>query len=97
MRGSYRNRLVAVLAIVALLIATSTYLAHGRDDLTAQHDDARCALCLQFSGTAGAPEIGSPVKAPAHVTRLSVSKPQTFLSSGRKAGVNLPRAPPAIA
>src|SRR5262245_10134475 len=65
-RRSQHNRLMAVVALLALLIATTGYVAHGfpHDLPLSQHSSTPCDLCLHFSGTAGAPAnadlVGKP-------------------------------------
>ena len=90
--------IVALFALVALLFATTTYVAHGYQHELAQstHSVAQCDLCLQFSGTAGAPVhadlLGKP---PLQAFAPAVCETPRF--SSRKHPTNcLPRAPPAL-
>ena len=54
---------IAWLAVFALLVASTAYLAHihaAADDL----DHGHCKLCLQLTGTAGAPAPAAPCSLP---------------------------------
>jgi hypothetical protein len=97
-RRSSHNRLVALLALVALLLASTAYVAHGytHDKPFSPHTSAQCDLCLHFSGTASAPDQ------PAYLGILppEVSAPAAFetppLCSHKHPTNRLPRAPPAL-
>jgi hypothetical protein len=95
----YRHKgVVALFALVALLFATTAYVAHGYQHELAQstHPVAHCDLCLQFSGTAGAPEHPAALgKLPLAAFVPAVAETPRFAS--RKHPTNcLPRAPPAL-
>jgi hypothetical protein len=90
-------RLIALFALVALAFATTAYVAHGFQDGTVrQHASVQCDLCLQFSGTAGAPaDLGLPGKPPLVVVRTTpVELPP--LPVDAEDGEPLPRGPPAL-
>jgi len=95
----YRHKgIVALFALVALLFATTAYVAHGYQHELAQstHSVAHCDLCLQFSGTAGVPDHSElsgtpPVQA---FVRALAETPQ--FSSVKHPTNCLPRAPPAL-
>ena len=89
-----RNRLVALVATIALIAAASVYSAHGFSDR--MHDDTHCGVCLQFSGTAG-PHVHSAVAGtPVLVVRVSIPRAQSILPARRRVGTNLPRGPPVL-
>src|SRR5688572_14630455 len=90
--------IVALFALVALLFATTAYVAHGyqHELASSPHSIAQCDLCLHFSGTAGAPthtdHVGKP---PLEAFTPAVVETPRF--SSRKHPTNrLPRAPPAL-
>lgn len=90
-------RLIALFALVALLFATTAYVAHGfQDGAVQKHDNTQCDLCLQFSGTAGAPaDTGLVGKPPLVVVRTTpVALPALPVES--QDGEPLPRGPPAL-
>jgi len=87
-----RNRLVAIIAAVTLIVALGAYSAHGFLDRV--HDNGHCDLCLHFSGTAGSPAQASVVGKPVLVVRAPVEHPSIILCARRRVGTQLPRAPP---
>ena len=89
-----RNRLVALVAAIALIAAASVYSAHGLGDR--MHDDVHCGVCLQFSGTAGPHAHASVVSTPMLVVRAPVRRAQSILPARRRVGTNLPRGPPVL-
>jgi hypothetical protein len=90
-------RLIALFALVALAFATTAYVAHGFQDGTVrQHASVQCDLCLQFSGTAGAPaDLGLPGKPPLAVVRTTPVE-LAPLPVDAEDGEPLPRGPPAL-
>jgi hypothetical protein len=90
--------IVALFALVALLFATTAYVAHGYQHDLAQstHSVAHCDLCLQFNGTAGAPDhadlLGKP---PLQALAPAVFEASRF-SSHKHPTNRLPRGPPAL-
>jgi hypothetical protein len=93
---SRHPRLIALFALVALFFATTTYVAHGLQDGTVQHDTTQCDLCLQFSGSAGAPaDVALPGRPPLVVVRTT---PVIFpaLPAERHDSDHRPRGPPAL-
>lgn len=89
-------RLIVLFALVALFFATTVFISHGLQGGTVQHDTTQCDLCLQFSGTAGAPaDIAFPGKPPLVVTRTT---PVAFpsLPAERQDSDHRPRGPPAL-
>lgn len=94
MGPSRRHRLIALFALVALFFATTAYVTHGLQDGTVQHNNTQCDLCLQFSGTAGAPADGAVVgKPPLVVVRTTVALPAIPAEGPRRN--HRPRGPPA--
>jgi hypothetical protein len=90
-------RLIALFALVALMFATTSYVVHGfQDGAVQQHDSTQCDLCLQFSGTAGAPaDLALPGKPPLVVVRTTpVALPALLVEC--QDGEPLPRGPPAL-
>jgi hypothetical protein len=90
---SRRNRLVALIAAITLIVGLGAYSAHGfgaRD-----HDNAHCDLCVHFSGTAGSPAKATLAGKPVLAVRLAPERPGIIRSARRKVGIHLPRAPPA--
>jgi hypothetical protein len=89
-------RLIALFALVALFFATTAYVVHGFQDGNFQHDQTQCDLCLQFSGTAGAPsDLALPGRPPLVVVRTTpVALPALPLEAWD--GEYLPRGPPAL-
>jgi hypothetical protein len=87
-----RNRLVAIIAAITLVIGLCAYSAHGFGDRA--HDDGHCDLCVHFSGTAGAPAHAAVVGKPVLVVRTPIERPGIVCSARRRVGTQLPRAPP---
>jgi hypothetical protein len=89
---------LALFALVALLFATTAYVAHGYQHELAgsPHTIAHCDLCLHFSGTAGTPThtdlVGKP---PLEAFTPAVVETPRF-GSRRHPTNRLPRAPPAL-
>jgi hypothetical protein len=92
------NRLVVLLALLALLFASSAYVVHGfqHDKPLSSHNSNQCDLCLHFSGTAGAPD--HPVVAGRPPLAAVAPAPQEILrfESYEHPTNRLPRAPPAL-
>ena len=88
-----RNRLVALVAAITLIVALGAYSAHGFLDRV--HDNGHCDLCVHFSGTAGSPAHASVVGKPVLVVRAPLARPGIIRSARRRVGTQLPRAPPA--
>ena len=91
---SRRNRLVAVVAAIALIAAASVYTSHGFGERV--HDNVHCILCAHFNGTGGSPSAAVVVGKPVLVVRLPVAQPQNILPARRKASTHLPRGPPSL-
>jgi hypothetical protein len=97
-RRSRHNRLGALVALLALLFATTAYVSHGSDHSVPlpQHSSAQCDLCLHFSGTAGAPDHPAPfglAPLPAFApTPADTQRPASYEHPTHR----LPRAPPAL-
>jgi hypothetical protein len=87
-----RNRLVALLAAVALIVALGAYSVHGFLDRV--HDNGHCDLCVHFSGTAGSAAHASVVGKPVLVVRAPLERAGIIPSARRRVGTHLPRAPP---
>jgi hypothetical protein len=87
-----RNRLVAFIAALTLIVALGAYSAHGLADRG--HDNGHCDLCVHFSGTAGSPAHASVVGKPVLVVRAPLERPESIRSARRRVGTQLPRAPP---
>ena len=88
-----RNRLVAFIAALTLIIALGAYSAHGFGDRG--HDNGHCDLCVHFSGAAGSPTQATIVGKPVLVVRVPLARAEIIRSARRRVGTQLPRAPPA--
>lgn len=87
-----RNRLVAFIAALTLIVALGAYSAHGFAERG--HDNGHCDLCVHFSGTAGSPAHASVVGKPVLLVRAPPERPETVRFARRRAGTHLPRGPP---
>jgi hypothetical protein len=87
-----RNRLVAFIAAITLIIGLCAYSAHGFGDRA--HENGHCDECVHFSGTAGSPAHASPVGKPILVARVPVLRPDVIRSARRRVATQLPRGPP---
>ena len=87
-----RNRLVAFVAAIVLIVSAASFSAHGFGDRT--HENGHCDLCLHFSGTSGSSAQATVVGKPVLVVRVPLPITETIRSARRKAGTHLPRAPP---
>jgi hypothetical protein len=91
---SHRNRLVAIVAAIALIAMSAVYSAHGYGDLL-RRQHTHCDLCVHFSGTAGAPVQATVVGKPVLVVRLAPERSDAVLPSRRRVSTSLlPRGPP---
>jgi hypothetical protein len=97
MRILRRHRFVAFFALVALLLTTTAYEAHGYTDKAGAHDGVRCNLCLQFSSPAGAPSETELTSRPPLVAEAAPLPTSPTLPARRRAGSQQPRAPPSQA
>lgn len=88
-----RNRLVAFIAAITLIVGLGAYSAHGF--LDRMHDNGHCDLCVHFGGTAGSPAHVSVVGKPVLVVRAPLERAGIIRSARRRVGTQLPRAPPA--
>jgi hypothetical protein len=88
-----RNRLVAFIAALTLIVALGAYSAHGLSERG--HDNVHCDLCVHFSGTAGSPAQAALIGKPLLAVRVPLEWAETIRSARRKVGIHLPRAPPA--
>lgn len=87
-----RNRLVALVAAIALIVALGAFSAHGFD--ANSHGHAHCDLCVHFSGTAGSPAGTTVVGKPVLVVRAPIERLGIIGSQRRRVGTQLPRGPP---
>jgi len=87
-----RNRLVALIAAITLIVGLAAYSAHGYADRV--HGNGHCDLCVHFSGTAGSPAHATVVGKPVLVVRAPLERPGIIPSARRRVGTQLPRAPP---
>jgi len=87
-----RNRLVALVAAVTLIVALGAYSAHGLTDRG--HENGHCDLCVHFSGTAGFPAHATVIGKPVLVVRAPLERPG-IIPYCRRVSTQLPRAPPA--
>jgi hypothetical protein len=89
---SRRNRLVAFVAALTLIVALGAYSAHGFSHRG--HDNVHCDLCVHFTGTAGSPAHATVIGKPMLAVRVPLERPEIIRSARRKVGTQLPRAPP---
>jgi hypothetical protein len=87
-----RNRLVALIAAVTLIIGLYAYSAHGFGERV--HENGHCDLCVHFSGTAGSPTQAFPVGKPVLVVRAPVERRTAVPIARRRVVSLLPRGPP---
>lgn len=88
-----RNRLVAFIAAITLIVGLCAFSAHGFGDRV--HDNGHCDECVHFSGTAGSPSHATVVGKPVLVVRAPIERPEIIRCARRRVGTQLPRAPPA--
>jgi hypothetical protein len=89
-----RNRLIAVIAAIALIAAASLYSSHGVSDRI--HRTTHCDLCVHLGGTAGSPAHTAVVGKPVLAVRVPTERPQHLVPARRKATNQLPRGPPLL-
>lgn len=97
MRFSRHNRLVTLLALLAVVFSTTAYVAHGFGEefpLSPHNTVAQCDLCLQFSGTAGAPHVAGLTGKPPVGTYVPLQSEPLRFASREHPTHRLPRAPP---
>lgn len=87
-----RNRLVALVAAITLIVALGAYSTHGFLDRV--HENGHCDVCVHFSGTAGSPAHASPIGKAVLVVRAPLERAGIVPSFRRRVGAQLPRAPP---
>ena len=87
-----RNRLVAIIAALTLIVALSAFSAHGFG--SGGHDNDHCDLCVHFSGTAGSPAQITVAGKPVLVVRAPIERPEIVRPARRRVGTQLPRGPP---
>jgi hypothetical protein len=97
-RGSRHNRLVALLALMALLFASTAYVVHGfaPEKPLSQHSLGHCDLCAHFSGTAGTPDHATFEGRPPVAASAPTSVVTVRFASYEHPTHRLPRAPPAL-
>lgn len=99
MRRLRHNRLVALVALLALCFATTAYVSHGfthKAGTPPAHKAAQCDVCLQLNGSAGVPDAAGVACKPPLVARVPVASTRIVFSSRRHVSHRLPRAPPAF-
>ncbi|HEY6926505.1 MAG TPA: hypothetical protein VI653_23680 [Steroidobacteraceae bacterium] len=87
-----RNRLVALIAAITLIVGLCAYSAHGFLDRV--HENGHCDLCVHLSGTAGSAAHASVIGKPVLIVRAPLERPGIVPSFRRRVGTQLPRAPP---
>lgn len=87
-----RNRLVAFIAALTLIVGLGAYSAHGFS--ARGHDNGHCDLCVHFSGTAGSPVQATLIGKPVLAIRVAPDRPEV-IRSARRVAIHLPRGPPA--
>jgi hypothetical protein len=96
----YRSRprqLVALLAVLALLLATTAYVSHIHGAGGKLEENTHCDLCLQFSGTGGPAALPKlPVRAALIVMRLPLACQADGAISRDQPRSHRSRAPPFV-
>jgi hypothetical protein len=90
--------LVALFALVALMVASTAYVAHGltHDKPLTTHSSTQCDLCLHFAGTAGAPDSPPEQGKPPLAVAAPIERQAAPFRSHEHPTHRLPRAPPAL-
>ena len=88
----FRNRLVAFVAAITLIVGLCAYSAHGFGDRA--HENGHCDLCVHFSGAAGSPAKATVVGKPVLTGRVPVERPEVIRAERRRIPTLLPRGPP---
>lgn len=88
-----RNRLVALVAALTLIVCSAVFSAHGFGDRGHEHE--HCDLCVHFSGSAGSPAQAKVVGKPVLVVLAEPPAPLQLLLARSPLGAHLPRGPPA--
>lgn len=88
----FRNRLVAFVAAITLIVGLFAYSAHGFGDRA--HENGHCDLCVHFSGAAGSPVQATVVGKPVLTVRVPVERPEVVRAERRRIPTQLPRGPP---
>jgi len=88
----FRNRLVAIIAAITLVVGLCAYSAHGFGDRT--HDNGHCDLCVHFSGAAGSPTAATVVGKPVLAVRVPPERPVVVRAERQRIPTLLPRGPP---
>ena len=87
-----RNRLVALIAALTLVVGLYAYSAHGFADRV--HENGHCDLCVHFSGTAGSAAQAAPAGKPVLVALVPLERRAAPRCARRRVGTFLPRGPP---
>jgi len=87
-----RNRLVAFIAALTLIIGLCAYSAHGFGDRV--HENGHCDLCIHLSGSAGSPAQAFLVGKPVLVVQAPIERRTVVRYARRRVPSLLPRGPP---
>jgi hypothetical protein len=90
------KRCIALVACVALLVATTGFLAHGYRTDGKHHDETRCEFCAQFTGSAGSPAITQLVAFVVVFSFLAPVPAAAFSGARRPPRAHRSRAPPQV-
>ena len=89
------GRSLALLAILALLLATTAYLSHLDDPgHGVSGHGTHCELCLQWGGAAGAPMAPALLLTASLIALISVALNSDTVPSRRQPRSHRSRAPP---
>jgi len=88
-----RNRLVALLAALALIACSAVFSAHSIGDRA--HAHTHCDLCTHFSGSAGSPAPAKIAGKPVLVVRVVPLPTSVPFVVPSPLGSHLPRGPPS--
>lgn len=98
MRHWRARKLIAFLAIAALLLAMTVYGSHIHPPGGKPNTTAHCDLCLQFGGTGGPSAApATPGRAAIMVTRLDPPRNASEVLSREQSRSHRSRAPPFAA
>ncbi|MGO9851370.1 MAG: DUF2946 family protein [Steroidobacteraceae bacterium] len=98
MHRSHSRQLIALFTVLALLLATTTYVSHiHRGDAGGRNVGGHCDLCLQFAGAAGTPTPAKVILKTRHFfARLVLAQRIDEPTSHYQSRSHRSRAPPLL-
>jgi hypothetical protein len=98
MLRSRPRQFVALIAVLALLLATTAYVSHIHGAGGQLEESAHCDLCLQFGGTGGPSTLPKlPIRSALIVMRLPAACHTDYAISRDHLRSHRSRAPPFVA